>query len=295
MRHLTAATSATAPSILVMDWGIGGLATFAGLDERLPEVPLRYLSDSGFTPWGKVEADTLADRISALASPHLKADDLLILACNAASTVMDRLRLPRGVDVMGVISPGTALLVREVSRGRRRLAILGGARTIASGAHRLGLEALLSESGQMPAVSLLELVAQPLSAHVEAGRLDGPALLDDLSPLIESLRDQGCEAALLACTHYPALLPVLLREAPGIDWLDPVSDPLDGLLGQVARSGRFECQVRAPDAAELQEPTTDVLGPRPERTIATTGDPESTRRAAHAAFGLHFSEILRAI
>lgn len=289
------ATRAGAPKILVMDWGIGGLATFAGLDERWPGVPLRYLSDSGFTPWGKVEPDALAERISALARPLLSADDLLILACNAASTVMDRLHLPRDVEVMGVIAPGVTLLERELRRGRRRLAVLGGARTIASGAHRLGLETRLSGSGQKTAVSLLELVAQPLSAHVEAGRLDGPELLGDLMPLIGALRTHDCEAALLACTHYPALLPVLWREAPGIDWLDPVSDPLDGLLGQVARVGRFDSCVSGPDPSAPLTHSVEMPKARAERTLTTTGDPEATSRAAFAAFGLHFPEVRRAI
>lgn len=276
----TASTAITAPHILVMDWGIGGLATFAALAERLPDVPVHYLSDSGFTPWGKVEPEALAKRISTLAGPRLGPHDLLVLACNAASTVIDRLRLPPGVAVSGVIEPGVTLLERAVRQGLRRLAVLGGARTIASGAHRLGLQPRLAALAPRPPVSILELVAQPLSAHVEAGRLDGPALMDDLAPLLAALRDHGAEAVLLACTHYPALLPVLAREAPGLVWLDPVADPLDGLVGSLAPGSaltRFQTAASA------------------SRSVSTTGDPESTRVAASAAFGLHIPEILRAI
>lgn len=278
-----------------MDWGIGGLATFAALGERLPHAAIHYLSDSGFTPWGKLEPDGLAERISALASPRLGPHDLLVLACNAASTVMDRLRLPRDVEVSGVIAPGVALLEREVLRGRRRLAVLGGARTIASGAHRCGLGERLSRLVPCPAVSVLELVAQPLSAHVEAGRLDGPALMGDLRPLLAAVQDDGCEAALLACTHYPALLPVLTREAPGIDWLDPVADPDGGLIGSIALDGWCEHQARDPGDTAGLGPGPIAPVPRPDRTVTTTGDPESTRRAASAAFGLQLPEVLRAI
>lgn len=279
---------AAAGSILVVDWGIGGLATFAELAERLPEVPLAYLSDSGFTPWGKVEPDTLAERISALTAPLLDKGDLLVLACNAASTVIDRLRLPASVEVMGVIEPGVALLEREVRRGRRRLAVLGGARTIASGAHRLGLMASLgaargtdADEYERDGVVVCELVAQPLSAHVEAGRLDGPELLTDLRPLMGSLEAAGCETALLACTHYPALLPVLVREAArsgGCDWLDPVTAPELGLVARVVRGRETDGR-----AATSGRPGPD-LG---MRRVATTGDPEAMREAALAAFGVH--------
>lgn len=248
-------------TLIVIDWGIGGLDTFARLSAHLPAHDLHYLSDSGFTPWGKVDSTALAARIrhildilvDDLPNPHTEL--AVVVACNAASTVVDKLELPW--PVFEVITPGVELLVRTaVSRPGSKLAVLGGARTIASQAHR-----------RMSGKDLLELVAQPLSAHVEAGRLDGKALLADLRPLLEALEQHGCEATLLACTHYPALLPVLTREAPKMCWLDPVSDPESGLVAQVVRviSGQ---------------------GGHRLRTYTTSGDPHAMRAAARAAFGL---------
>jgi glutamate racemase len=270
-------------TLIVIDWGIGGLDAFARLAERLPTHDLHYLSDSGFTPWGKVEAAALASRITSIATGFAariagqmegpKGPDLaLVIACNAASTVVEQLELPW--PVFEVIAPGIALLERERQRGARRLAVLGGSRTIESHAHRLGL-AVCEEAAADPK-ALIELVAQPLSAHVEAGRLDGPALLSDLRPLLAELERGGCEAALLACTHYPALLPVLVREAPGVRWLDPVRDPEHGLVEVVVSA---------------------VSGTRPgdgRRTFATSGDPAAMQLAARLAFGISLPDPYRA-
>lgn len=245
-------------AIAVLDWGIGGVATLAQLREELPNAALVYRSDAGFAPYGKVPAELLAARICSVALDLHERFGLaaLVLACNAASTVVARLALP--FAVFDVIAPGVALALEAHAAGARRIGIIGGQRTIDAAVHAEALRAA--------GVDVVAVAAQPLSAHVEAGRLDGPELLADLDPVLARLG--AVDALLLACTHYPALSPVIQRRLPGVQLLDPVPR----LVRSIAASG-----------AGRQGPAS--------LHVETSGDPVATRVAAYAAFGVELVTI----
>ena len=240
------------PRVVVMDWGIGGVDTLQRLQARVGAEWL-YLSDSGQPPYGLLDDEALQVRIRAVAATF--APDLLVVACNAASAAL----VPNLCDcrVAGVIEPGIALTLRQTVPGER-IGILGGRRTIEAGLHAAALEAAGRRTRG--------LVAQPLSAHVEAGRLSGEALDADLLPLVAALAD--CDAVLLACTHSPALLPRLAELLPAMRWLDPVEELVEQLAAGLPALGEGE-------AATL---------PR----MMTTGDAQASELAAKLAFGAAF-------
>ena len=240
------------PRVVVMDWGIGGVDTLQRLQARVGAEWL-YLSDSGQPPYGLLDNEALQARIWAVAATF--APDLLVVACNAASAAL----VPSlcACRLVGVIEPGIALTLRQTALGER-IGILGGRRTIEAGLHARALEA----AGR----PTRGLVAQPLSAHVEAGRLVGLELDADLLPLVAALAD--CNAVLLACTHYPALLPRLVELLPAMRWLDPVEELVEQLAAELPALGEG-------GAAEL---------PR----MMTTGDAQASELAAKLAFGAAF-------
>ncbi len=240
----------SAKTVAVLDWGIGGVATLQRLRAARPEMDLVYRSDAGFAPYGTVPEDALATRVQAVAEDLDRRFGLsaLVLACNAASTIVGRLALP--FSVFDVITPGVAMAREQDGR----VGIIGGRRTIASRAH----------ASALPEMQLVAVAAQPLSAHVEAGRLDGPALLADLLPIVEALGE--IDALLLACTHYPALNPVFKRLRPSWNLLDPV----DRLVASIC--------------SELPERGSGAFW------AETSGDPSAAATAAAAAFNvaIHF-------
>ncbi len=244
-------------TIGVLDWGIGGIATLQRLREARADLDLVYRSDAGSAPYGTLSEDALAARVQAVAEDLDRRFGLtgLVLACNAASTIAGRLRL--GFPVFDVITPGVVMARAAALKGAR-VGIIGGRRTIESRAHAAAL----------PEVDLVAVVAQPLSAHVEAGRLDGPELLADLMPVVEALG--AIDALLLACTHYPALEPVLRRLRPEWQLIDPVDALITSVCTQVAERGSG-----APSASVIAE---------------TSGDPSAAATAAAAAFNvaIHF-------
>ena len=250
----------------ILDWGIGGLGFFKALRQRHPDIPVVYWSDAGETPYGKLPPARLAARVREVAGrlAGLGARRVVV-ACHAASTVLPALGVvetagvvaTRGgpVEMTGVITH--ALRLTRNSRARR-VGVIGGRRTIRSGIYRQGLAA----SGLV----VHQRVAQPLSARVEAGDLSSAALEGELTAILRPLRH--VDALLLACTHYPALVPRFAAHLPDARLLDPV----DELLGWVSRHWRADSP------------------PAPDRFL-TTGDPKAMRRAAAVAFGVRLDRV----
>lgn len=240
-----------APHLGVVDWGVGGLGLVRQLDEVAPGLEVTYWSDTGAPPYGLVPTAALVARLRAVVDAlAARGCTEVVLACNAASTVAPR--LARGpVPVTGVLASGIA----AVPRRARRVGVVGGRRTIASGAYRRGLA--------RPGRTVVSRVAQPLSAHIEAGRVGSAAFVDDLRRIVAPLRD--VDALVLGCTHYPAASEHFAAALPGVVLVDPVVL----LVGALAHL--HPAATTAPPA---------------RRTFATTGDPAAMRRAARLAWGL---------
>ncbi len=176
------------PCLGIVDWGIGGVGLLTHLDRLAPGLPVLYWSDAGVTPYGRMGADELAGRLtSVVAALARRGATEVVLACNAASTVADRLNT--AVPVEGIIGHGVA----SVPDDAVCVAVVGGRRTIAAGHYRRGLA--------RPGRTVVSRVAQPLSAHIEAGRTGSPRFQADLDRIIAPLRQ--ADALVLACTHYP--------------------------------------------------------------------------------------------
>lgn len=238
------------PPLAVLDWGIGGFGFIAALQKRYPGLPYAYLSDSGFTPYGRVGTAELATRLTQIGQ-YLQARGVaqLVIACNAASTVAPLATWPEGLGVSDILSAALAQMLAEPVA---HLGIVGGKRTIQSQA----LAGPLRQAGRR----VSQRVAQPLSAHIERGNLDGNDLLQDLDHILRPLR--GVDALLLACTHYPAITPLFAQRLPGTRIIDPVHALLDSLT------------VNESQGANL-----------PTR-ILTTGDAAALALGARVAFGL---------
>lgn len=243
-------SDAKAP-LLVLDWGVGGFGVVRALWEREPGLRVVYVSDAGFTPYGKVAPAPLARRLSAILAHFSRTGvQRAVLACNAASTVAHLVRA-ESLEVFDMLDAGV-----EVARatGLSRVGLLGGARTVRSGLHRRRLAAL--------GVDVRGRVAQPLSARIERGDLTSAGLHAEVARIVAPLRSE--RAVLLACTHYPAIASVLAQHLPGVALLDPA--------WAVAKR---VCPLT---------PTSRTAGAR--LRAFTTGDPDATRAAARTAFGL---------
>jgi glutamate racemase len=235
----------------IVDWGIGGIGLLGLLDHLVPGLPVTYWSDTGATPYGiQRTADLRARLRSVVAELVALGCTEVVLACNAASTVLAGPGIGRtAVPVEGIIGHGVA----AVPPGSGFVGVVGGRRTILGGHHRRALEA----TGR----TVRSRVAQPLSAHIEGGRIGSPAFEADLHRIVAPLR--GADALVLACTHYPAASDRFAAELPGTTLVDPATH----LAAAIA----------------ARHPTARDAAPA-SRTHLTTGDPTAMRRAAAAAW-----------
>ncbi len=252
--------AASTETIGVLDWGIGGFGVVREILRRAPGQPILYFSDAGTTPYGLVPAPALAARVANAAAWFMsRGVARLVIACNAASSVVPRAPFPDGMTVQGVIVPGVEL-VRAA--GLERIGLVGGRRTVRSGLHRR----LLAPSG----VQVHARVAQPLSAFIEAGDHGSRELRATLEAIVAPLRDEP--AVLLACTHYPAIADRFREVLPRAALLDPAPSVAEALVGARVRSG-------AVDASRID--------------ATTSGDPRAMVRAAAAAFGVEIARARR--
>ncbi|MFN8016509.1 MAG: aspartate/glutamate racemase family protein [Acidimicrobiales bacterium] len=250
----------TAPHLGVVDWGIGGLGVLGLLDGLAPALDVTYWSDTGATPYGMVPTRELRDRLRAIVDQlAARGCTEVLLACNAASTVAPLLA-DAEVPVQGIIEHG----IRAVPADASFVGVVAGRRTVRSGAYRRGLD--------RPGRRVASRVAQPLSAHIEAGRIGTDAFDRDLRRIVAPLR--GADVVVLACTHYPAATEHFAAHLPGTRLVDPAG----GAAAEVA--GR------------LAEPAAAAGGRRRVR-YATTGDPEEMVRAARLAWGRRITRVAR--
>ena len=255
---------------LVLDWGIGGLATLRLLRARAPHLPLCYVSDSGYTPYGRVSPVELGARISQLCD-HLQPSALLV-ACNAASSALHEApSLPE--LTLGIIDAGAQATLEALERlcasglQSPRVGIIGGLGTIHSGHY----ERLIQRAwGRRGGLTVISEPAQALSAHVEAGRLEGPELDADLDELCARLG--SLDALTLACTHYPALSAQLQARLPDVVLIDPVERFVAQALSALNTRGFIE----GSDAHAHERVC-----------VYTTGDPRKLKRNALSAWGIH--------
>lgn len=246
----------------ILDWGIGGVGFYAQVRARLPNLPVVYWSDAGAVPYGKLAPAELARRLVVIAR-WLKGEagvTHLAVACNAASSVLPKIDLAdeRLPEMTGVIEHGARAALQRTRPGQT-IGVVGGRRTILSGAYRRAL------SGR----AVRQRIAQPISARVEAGDLDSEGLRSELDVIMAPLRQ--VDLLVLACTHYPALREAFAERAPDAGIVDPAAELL----------------AWAMDAWPLDSPATG--GARD--IVLTTGSVAATARSARLAFGMALEPV----
>lgn len=199
-------------AIGICDWGIGG-AGICGMLRSESDTDIVYLSDTGYTPYGRVPEDELRARLQRVFDYFGSLGiNQVIVACNAASTV-----IPQHPGISGVIEHGIRL-VQKLQPAE--VAVVGGIRTIESGIYKKRLEAA--------DIRVQQRVGQPLSARIEAGDLDSDGLHADIADIFAPIKH--IKHILLACTHYPLISDHILHYTGPLQLLDPAREMCDHIL-----------------------------------------------------------------
>lgn len=236
----------------IVDWGIGGISIYRLIKERSPAAAILYFSDTGAMPYGKMGRRELAERLDSVIE-FLKSEGMsrLVIGCNAASTAIGDLG-DRGIKIDGVIEPAVEAAAKLKPA---RLGVIGGRRTVVSGVYRRAF----AERG----ISVDQRIAQPLSGLIEIGDTASDVLRGEARRILLPLKN--CSHVLLACTHYPAIEPVLR------DYVSTSTKLIDPAAAVVKKLGKI-----------------DSVG---SDRFYTTGDARQMERSAKLAFGVEIESI----
>ena len=200
----------------IFDSGYGGLTILHGIRQLLPEYDYLYLGDNARAPYGPRSFDVVYEFTrQAVLRLFEMGCHLVILGCNTASAkalrTIQQVDLPK-IDperrVLGIIRP-TAEVIGSLTQSRH-VGVLATEGTIKSESYNLEIRKLhpdLQVSG----------VACPFWVPlVEYNEADSPGADYFVKKRIDQIMrlDPQIDTIILGCTHYPLLMPKILKYLP---------------------------------------------------------------------------------
>lgn len=210
----------TPPVVLVFDSGVGGLTVFSQLREARPDAHFVFVADDAGFPYGGMEAGALLERVVSLMDGLIAryAPDLVVIACNTASTlVLPALRARFDIPFIGTVP---AIKPAAEQSKTRAITILATPGTVA----RDYTHDLIRQFAGDCAVNLVGATQLAGFAEQElAGRpVADAAIASEIAPVFVDGKGARTDTVVLACTHFPLLLPRLERLASWpVMWIDP--------------------------------------------------------------------------
>jgi glutamate racemase len=203
-------------SIGIFDSGLGGLTILKALKEALPEEDFIYFGDTANVPYGGKTPEEIC-RIALNGALFLKKHyiKLLIIACHTACAFsLDEMRRKLDIPVVGVIEKSLEALIETTLTNH--IGIIATKATTSSKTYSRALAFL------KPSVSVTTVACPLFVPMIEEG-LDHHPIMEVISEhYFSSFENKNIDTLLLACTHYPLLMPLLQKKVPkGIKLLDP--------------------------------------------------------------------------
>ena len=211
--------SSEAGPIGIFDSGYGGLTILHGIRQLLPQYDFLYLGDNARAPYGPRSFDVVYEFTrQAVVRLFEMGCHLVILGCNTASakalrTIQqnDLPQLDPTRRVLGIIRP-TAEVIGQLTTSRH-VGVLATEGTIKSESYTLEIQKLHPDI-------VVSGVACPFWVPlVEYNEADSPGADYFVKKRIDQLMllDPIIDAIILGCTHYPLLMPKIVKYVnPGI-------------------------------------------------------------------------------
>ena len=209
--------SRTSPSpIGIFDSGYGGLTILHGIRQLLPQYDYLYLGDNARAPYGPRSFEVVYEFTrQAVMKLFDMGCHLVILGCNTASAkalrTIQQNDLPQ-IDperrVLGVIRP-TAEVIGSLTTSRH-VGVLATEGTIKSESYTLEIQKL------WPDIQVTGVACPFWVPLVEYNEADSPGADYFVKKRIDQIMrlDPQIDALILGCTHYPLLMPKILKYLP---------------------------------------------------------------------------------
>jgi len=266
------------PTILVFDSGLGGLTVLEQVRRARPDAAFVYAADDAAFPYGRLSEPVLVERVLTVMERllALHAPDLVVVACNTASTlVLPALRQRFVTPFVGVVPPIKPAAAATRSRVVTLLATPG---TVA----RAYTHELIETYAGACDVTLVGApnLAGFAEAELAGAAIDDAALAAEIAPCFVARADgRRTDVVCLSCTHYPLLLARFRALAPWpVTWIDPapaIARRVIQLLGPADRDVPDTAPVLGAftGGAGLTDPLRHSLAARGIRTVAVEAMP----------------------
>ena len=200
----------------VFDSGYGGLTILNSIRQQLPQYDYLYLGDNARAPYGPRSFDVVYEFTrQAVLRLFEMGCHLVILGCNTASAkalrTIQQNDLPKWDPerrVLGVIRP-TAEVIGSLTKSRH-VGILATEGTIKSESYNLEIQKL------HPDITVSGVACPFWVPLVEYNEADSPGADYFVKKRIDQIMalDPLIDAIILGCTHYPLLMPKILKYLP---------------------------------------------------------------------------------
>ena len=200
----------------IFDSGYGGLTILHGIRQLLPEYDYLYLGDNARAPYGPRSFDVVYEFTrQAVVRLFEMGCHLVILGCNTASAkalrTIQQNDLPQ-IDaerrVLGIIRP-TAEVIGNLTSSRH-VGVLATEGTIKSESYDLEIHKLF------PDIKVSGVACPFWAPLVEYNEADSPGADYFVKKRIDEImrKDSDIDTIILGCTHYPLLMPKILKYLP---------------------------------------------------------------------------------
>lgn len=218
----------------VFDSGYGGLTILHGIRQLLPQLDYIYLGDNARAPYGSRSFDVVYQFTrQAVIKLFEMGCHLVILGCNTASAKALRTIQQRDLPeldparrVLGIIRP-TAEVIGTLTRNQH-VGLLATEGTVRSHSYDLEIAKF------WPEVKLTGQACPFWVPLVEYNEADSPGADYFVRKRIEQLflQDANIDTVILGCTHYPLLMPKIVKYVPPEVRIVPQGEYVAGSLAQ---------------------------------------------------------------
>ncbi len=191
----------------IFDSGVGGTTVLRKLTQMLPNERILYLGDTARLPYGdKTPAQILQYSTAILNWMASQGVKMVLMACNTSSA----LAYPHLVSskpsfdfpVLDIIRP----FAESLSADKKTMGVFATAGTVKSDMHKKIIQA------HNPDIEVLAVSCPEWVPIIENGHIEQTDTLFHVKKYVEPILEQGADALVYGCTHYP-LLEKILREA----------------------------------------------------------------------------------
>lgn len=191
----------------IFDSGVGGTSIWKEIHQLLPNEKTIYLADSANAPYGPKGKQTIIDlsikNTELLLEKNCK---LIVVACNTATTnAISFLRKQYNVPFIG-IEP--AIKPAALNSKTKAIGILATKGTLAS--ELFHTTTRLYSNG----IRIIEQKGEGIVELIENGKINSPEMTLLLETYLEPMRAANIDYLVLGCSHYPYLIPQLVKQLP---------------------------------------------------------------------------------